>query len=165
MTYNAMPHAMPSHAKTYNATPYNLCHTMQRNAPSWLSSHTITCNTMQHYALQFHTKPYNAIHCQGCRIVLGAYDMQHHQKPFNAMLRHTTQCMPCHAMSFHTMQTSRMVPNHSIVGPMVDNHRKLSLPMVAWPKNHRKTIISNDCLQPFHSMVMVPLKTIGTFQW
>ena len=44
-----------------------------------------------------------------------------------------------------------MVLNHSIVGPMVDSHRKPSLPMVAWPKNHRRTVIPNGCFQPFHS--------------
>ena len=56
-----------------------------------------------------------------------------------------------------------MVPNHSIVGPMVDNHRKPSLPMVVWPKNHQKTIVPNGYLQPFHSMVMVLLKPLKLF--
>ena len=46
--------------------------------------------------------------------------------------------------------------SYSIVGPMVDNHRKPLKPMVAWPQNHQKTIETNVCLQPFHSMVMVP---------
>ena len=33
-----------------------------------------------------------------------------------------------------------MVGNHSIVGPMVENHRKPLLPMVVRPQNHWKTI-------------------------
>ena len=52
-----------------------------------------------------------------------------------------------------------MVCNHSIVGPIVDNHRKPLLPllpMVARPNNHRKTIDLNGWPKPFHSMVMVP---------
>ena len=44
---------------------------------------------------------------------------------------------------------------------LVHNHRKPSFPMVALPQNHRKTIDPNGCPQPFHSMVMVPLKTIA----
>ena len=35
---------------------------------------------------------------------------------------------------------------------MVDNHRKPSLPMVAWPKNHRKTIVSNGWNQPLENL-------------
>ena len=62
-------------------------------------------------------------------------------------------------------QTSTMVHNHSIVGPMVHNHRKPSLPMVVLPQNHRKTIDCNGCPQPFHSMVMVTLKTIESLRW
>ena len=58
-----------------------------------------------------------------------------------------------------------MVHNHSIVGPMVHNHRKPSLPMVVLPQNHRKTIDPNGCPQPFHSMVMVTLKTIESLRW
>ena len=58
-----------------------------------------------------------------------------------------------------------MVCNHSIVGPMVDNHRKPSKPMVAWPQNHWKTIEPNGCPKPFHSMVMVLFKTTETLQW
>ena len=58
-----------------------------------------------------------------------------------------------------------MVHNHSIVGPMVHNHRKPSLPMVVLPQNHRKTIDPNGCPQPFHSMVMVTLKTIESLWW
>ena len=62
-------------------------------------------------------------------------------------------------------QTSTMVHNHSIVGPMVHNHRKPSLPMVVLPENHRKTIDPNGCPQPFHSMVIVTLKTIESLRW
>ena len=36
-----------------------------------------------------------------------------------------------------------MVCNHSIVGSMADDHRKPLKPMVAWHKNHRKTIEPN----------------------
>ena len=42
-----------------------------------------------------------------------------------------------------------MVLNHSIVGPMVDNHRK--------------TVVPNGCLQPLHSIVMVLLKPLRLF--
>ena len=41
-----------------------------------------------------------------------------------------------------------MVHNHSIVGPMVHNHRKPSLPMVVLPQNHRKTIDPNGLPYP-----------------
>ena len=47
-----------------------------------------------------------------------------------------------------------MVHYHSIVGPMVHNHGKPLLSMVVLPQNHRKTIDSDGCPQPFHSMVM-----------
>ena len=56
-----------------------------------------------------------------------------------------------------------MVHNHSIVGPIV--HNQQSLPMVVLPQNHRKTIDPNGCPQPFHSMVMVTLKTIESLRW
>ena len=52
-----------------------------------------------------------------------------------------------------------------IVGPMVYNHRKPLLPMVVLPQNHRKTIDPNGCPQPFHSMVIVTLKTIESLRW
>ena len=68
-------------------------------------------------------------------------------------------------LSKRLSQTSTMVHNHSIVGPMVHNHRKPSLPMVVLPQNHRKTIDPNGCPQPFHSMVMVTLKTIESLRW
>ena len=35
-----------------------------------------------------------------------------------------------------------MVCNHSIVGPMVDNHRKSLLPIVAWPENRPEKVLS-----------------------
>ena len=53
-----------------------------------------------------------------------------------------------------------MVCNHSIVGPMVDNHQKPLKPMVAWLQNNQKTIEPNGCPKPFHSMVIVPTKII-----
>ena len=62
-------------------------------------------------------------------------------------------------------QTSTMVHNHSIAGPMVHNHRKPSLAMVVLPQNHRKTIDPNGCPQPFLSMVMVTMKTIEILRW
>ena len=43
----------------------------------------------------------------------------------------------------------------------IENHRYQWLPD---PKHHRKSIVSNGCLQPFHSMVIEPLKTIDTCQ-
>ena len=49
-------------------------------------------------------------------------------------------------------------PSHRIVWPMVDNH-------LGGPKNHRKTIEHDGCPQPFHSMVMVALKTIEKMRW
>ena len=48
---------------------------------------------------------------------------------------------------------------------MVHNHRKPLLPMVVLPQNHRKTIDPNGCPKPFHSMVMVTLKTIESLRW
>ena len=42
------------------------------------------------------------------------------------------------------------------VGPMVDNHQKPSLLMVARPQNIQKTIDLNGWPKPFYSMVMVP---------
>ena len=68
-------------------------------------------------------------------------------------------------INIHTNWTLTMVHNHSIVGSMVHNHRKPSLPMVVLPQNHRKTINPNGCPQPFHSMVMVTLKTIESLRW
>ena len=47
--------------------------------------------------------------------------------------------------------TCTMVLNHSIVGPMVNNHRKPSLPMVAWPKNYR-----SQCLQWCPEKIIIP---------
>ena len=47
-----------------------------------------------------------------------------------------------------------MVHNHSIVGPMVHNHRKPSLPMVVLPENHRKV----DCNFENHWMFVMVAK-------
>ena len=45
----------------------------------------------------------------------------------------------------------------------IANHRYQWLSLR--PKNHRKTIDPNGCPQPFHSMVMVTLKTIESLRW
>ena len=45
------------------------------------------------------------------------------------------------------------------------NGAQPSLPMVVLPQNHRKTIDPNGYPQPFHSMVMVTLKTIESLRW
>ena len=58
-----------------------------------------------------------------------------------------------------------MVWNHSIVGPMVASHRKTIVTNGWLTQNHRKTIVFNGCHWPFHSMVMVPLKTIANLFW
>ena len=51
-----------------------------------------------------------------------------------------------------------MVGNHSIVGPMVENHRKPLFPMVARPQNHRKTIDING----FSMVLPLPAMALQT---
>ena len=74
----------------------------------------------------------------------------------NAFFSHSAFCSQCFFDVWR--YTSTMVGNHSIVIPMMDNHRKSSLLMVAKPHSYKKSLIST--VGPNHSIQWPWIKSL-----